>query len=73
MWTKSIILKDEMKDRDYRDLVERVRPLVIAVTSGDPILLKKKEHAKSVGAKVIEIPKIEVASTSQIAKLLEIE
>jgi rfaE bifunctional protein nucleotidyltransferase chain/domain len=68
-----IILKDKMRDSDYLELVTRVDPLIIAVTKGDPILEKKKEHAKKVGAKVIEIPKIKVASTSKIAKLLGIE
>lgn len=68
-----VILKDKMEDADYRELVENIKPLVIAVTSGDPILKKKKEHAGKVGAKVIEIQMIDVASTSKIAKLLNIE
>lgn len=68
-----IILKDEMADTDYFDLVKRVRPLTIAVTEGDPMIEKKKEHAKKVGANVIEIEKVNVPSTTQIAKLLELE
>lgn len=68
-----IVLKDKMMDEDYNDLVARVRPLIIAVTAGDPILDKKKAQADSIGATVIEIPKIDVASTSKIAKLLELE
>lgn len=68
-----IILKDEMHDVDYFELVDRVRPCTIAVTHGDPILEKKKAHARTVEAKVIEIPKIKVPSTTQIAKLLEME
>ena len=68
-----IVLNDEMTDEDYFNLVERVRPFVIAVTSGDPMIEKKKGHAKKVGAKVIEIAKINIPSTSQIAKLLEID
>lgn len=68
-----IILKDEMKDLDYFELVERVRPAIIAVTEGDLMIEKKKNHAKKVGAKVIEIAKINIPSTSQIAKLLEID
>lgn len=68
-----IILADKMTDRDYQKLVESVGPSVIAVTSGDPILDKKKAQAKSIGAALVEIPKIEVPSTTQIAKLLKIE
>ncbi len=68
-----IILKDEMHDSDYFELVERVRPFTIAVTAGDPMIKKKQSHAAKVGAKVVEIPKIEVASTSKIARLLEID
>lgn len=68
-----IILKDEMKDEDYLDLVDRVRPFTIAVTTGDPVLEKKQAHARTVLAKVVEIPKIKVSSTTQIAKLLELE
>jgi FAD synthetase len=68
-----IILKDEMTDADYLKLCQEVRPLYIAVTKGDPIIEKKKLHAKRVGAKIIEIEKINVPSTTQIAKLLKLE
>lgn len=68
-----IILGDEMTDKDYMDLVYKVAPCKIAVTAGDPILAKKQKQAMEIGATVIEIPKIEVSSTSQIAKLLNLE
>lgn len=68
-----IILGDEMKDKDYDKLVKLLDPQIIAVTEADPILKKKQKQAKEIGAKLIEIPKIKVPSTSQIAKLLEIE
>lgn len=68
-----IILKDEMKDEDYFNLVRSVKPQILAVTYGDPILAKKQKQAKEVGAIVVEIPKIMAPSTSQIAKLLELE
>ena len=68
-----ITLKDEMKDVDYLELVKKEQPLVIAITTGDFMKEKKKGHARVVGAKVVEIPKIKVASTTQIAKLLELE
>jgi len=68
-----IVLKDNMTDKDYDDLVARVQPLIIAVTAGDPILAKKQTQAASIGATLIEIPKIDVASTTKIAKLLDLE
>jgi len=68
-----IVLKEKMTDKDYQDLVARVRPLIIATTAGDPILAKKQAQAKSVGARLIQIPKLNVASTTKIAKLLGLE
>ncbi len=68
-----IILGPKMTDKDYEKLVLEVKPHIIAVTEGDSMIGKKKSHAKKVGAKVIEIPKVKAASTTQIAKLLEIE
>ena len=68
-----IILKNVMADKDYLDLVQKVRPLVIAVTTGDSMIEKKIDHAKTVGAKVIEIENTEVPSTTKIAKLIKLE
>ncbi len=68
-----IILADDMKDSDYNKLVKLLDPQIIAVTAGDPILKKKQKQAKAIKAKVAVIPKIKVPSTTQIAKLLEIE
>lgn len=68
-----IILKDKMVDEDYSRLVEEVKPVYIAITKGDPMIEKKKVHANKVGAKVVEIEKINVPSTTQIAKIMEIE
>ncbi|MGA2910963.1 MAG: adenylyltransferase/cytidyltransferase family protein [Candidatus Microgenomates bacterium] len=68
-----IILKDEMKDKDYFDLVKKVKPQIIAVTKGDLIIGKKKKQAEEIGAEVIEISKVDSPSTSEIAKLLKIE
>ena len=58
---------------DYRKLTKGINPQIIAVTQGDSMLKEKKEHAKKVGAKVVVIPEIKTKSTTQIAKLLEIE
>lgn len=68
-----IPLPEMTSDEDYRKLVTDVRPSVIAVTQGDPVLEKKDAHARSVGAIVVVIPKITTPSTSQLTKLLELE
>ena len=64
-----LILKDEMTDRDYEEVVKKLRPNIIAITKGS----KTKTHAELVHAKVIEIEKVDTPSTTQIAKLLELE
>lgn len=66
-----ISLPPMKSDKDYRMLVLRVKPNVIAVTKGDPVIEKKKAHAAFVGASLREIPKLKVSSTSDILKKLE--
>jgi FAD synthetase len=61
-----VILKDKMTDKDYVELVKKIRPSIIAVTKGDPILGKKREQARLINAKIVEIPKIKSPSTSKI-------
>ncbi len=69
-----VILLPPMKtDEEYFDLVRRVGPSVIAITQGDPIKEKKENQAKQIQAHLVEIPKIHTPSTSQLAKLLELE
>lgn len=68
-----IILADKMKDEDYDKFISLISPQVLAVTAGDPILAKKQKQAKKIGAKLVEIPKIKVPSTTQIAKLLDLD
>lgn len=60
-------------DADYFELIKRLRPSIIAVTQGDPILDKKREQAAIVGAILVIIPKVHTPSTSQLAKLLGLE
>ena len=60
-------------DRDYYELIRKIKPLVIAVTDGDPAIVKKREQAEEIGARLVEIPKIHTPSTSQLVKLLELE
>lgn len=68
-----IILKDKVTDQDYMELVDKVRPCQIAVTKGDAMINKKREQAKRVGAKLIEIPKVNSPSTTEILKILKID
>lgn len=51
---------------DYEQLVRKVNPQIIAVTSGDPKLKEKRRQAQLVGAKIVVIPKIKTPSTTQI-------
>lgn len=59
--------------KEYFDLVQKIHPYVIAVTQGDSYLDKKKEQATLVGAHIVVVPKIITPSTSQLAKLLNLE
>lgn len=68
-----IALPPMNSDEEYADLTTRIKPHVIAVTEGDPILEKKTHHAETVGARLVVIPKIHTPSTSQLAKLLGLE
>jgi len=69
-----VITLDPMHtDQEYSDLVVKVHPHIIAITKGDKAENKKRNHAKSVGADVVVIEKIHTPSTSQLAKLLELE
>jgi rfaE bifunctional protein nucleotidyltransferase chain/domain len=70
---KVISLPPMENDVDYRRLVSRIRPDIIAITQGDKIRSKKLEYASAVGARLVEIKKIKVPSTSQIAKLIGLE
>lgn len=60
-------------DTEYSDLVRGIRPSVIAVTAGDPIVDKKRRQAEEIGARLVVIPKIHTPSTSQLAKLIGLE
>lgn len=60
-------------DAEYEALVKAIHPDVLAITEGDPVETKKRHHAELVHADVVVIPKIHTPSTSQLAKLLELE
>lgn len=52
---------------DYNQLVEHIRPSIIAVTAGDPQVANKEKQAKSIGATVkAVVKKLEGFSSSLI-------
>jgi FAD synthetase len=60
-------------DQDYYDFVTNLKPDIIAITEGDPVMDKKQKQANLIGAKLVVIAKIHTPSTSQLAKLLGLE
>lgn len=52
-----ILLKNPKSSHYYYNLVKSIKPDIIAVTENDPLLWAKKEQAKLVGGKVIEVMK----------------
>jgi len=60
-------------DSDYDQLIFSLKPDVIAVTTDDPFLEKKKGQANHIGGKIKKIPLIKTRSTSKIANLLGID
>jgi len=70
---KVITLPPMLSDERYYEFVRKIKPDVIAVTEGDPILNKKKQQAKEVNAQIIIVAKIHSPSSSQLAKLLDFD
>ncbi len=68
-----INLPDLKTDKEYSDLINTLKPDVIAVTEGDPIINKKILQAKTVGATLVEIPQTTTPSTTQLIKILGID
>lgn len=68
-----IMLTPMKSDAEYASLVAHVHPNVIAITEGDSMENKKREHAKTIQAEIVVIPKIHTPSTSQLAKLLNLD
>lgn len=66
-----IVLQDIFKDKQYDDLVLRVKPAIIATTKNDPYKGHKQRQAKLLGTtKVSEVIKrLPQYSTSDLAKV----
>ena len=69
-----LILPEMRTDKDYFKLVQKLKPAVIAVTENDPQLENKRRQAKLVNGKLAVVtPQIPTPSTTQLAKILEVE
>jgi len=69
----TVLLPMMEKDRDYLNLVMKIKPDIIAVTEGDPLIEKKQGQAKEVGGELKIIPLVKTFSTSELAKILGLE
>lgn len=69
----TVLLPMMEKDRDYLNLVMKIKPDIIAVTEGDPLIEKKQGQAKEVGGELKIIPLVKTFSTSELAKILGVE
>jgi FAD synthetase len=67
-----VIRLPEMKtNKEYFDLVKKIKPSIIAITDGDKRFLQKKEQAKIVGAKLVKVIKlIPHQSTSRVMEII---
>lgn len=66
-----VLLLPQMNfDKEYQDLIFKIKPDVIAVTKNDFNLSKKRIQAKMVSAKVVEIKKVPEKSTTKFLELV---
>jgi len=66
-----VIKLPKMKDGDYVNLVKKIKPAVIAVTKGDKKTEIKRQMAKLVGARLVEVIKeIPFCSSSRIIEIM---
>lgn len=67
----AIILPQLKTDKEYDDVVIKLRPDIIATTKGDKYKKHKERQAKLIGAKVVDVIKnISNKSTTKLIKLL---
>jgi rfaE bifunctional protein nucleotidyltransferase chain/domain len=62
-----IELPDMKNGSDYDDLIEKIKPKIIAITEGDKKIDIKRKQAEMIGARLVEVTKeIPFCSTSGI-------
>lgn len=60
-------------DKDYFDLVKKIKPAVVAVTENDPQIENKKKQIELIGGKLVVVtPRLEPHSTSRLLLAFEI-
>ena len=69
-----VIKLPEMKnDEEYLQIINKIKPKVIAVSENDKNLAKKMKQAKAIGAKLLKVTKIiPHQSTSRIIEIIKI-
>ncbi|MBI3984843.1 MAG: adenylyltransferase/cytidyltransferase family protein [Candidatus Levybacteria bacterium] len=67
-----VVLLNKMEsDSQYDDLIQKLKPDIIAVTQNDSQEVHAKRQAKNINAKVVKVTdKIEDQSTTRLAKLI---
>lgn len=66
-----ILLPSSLTDQDYFDIINKLKPDIIAVTKGDTKKNKKEQQALAAGGKVLVVTNIiSDTSTSKLVKLL---
>lgn len=58
---------------EYTNLINQIRPNIIAVTANDRILAMKKRQTEAVGGKLKIIPYLKTYSSSKLAKIIGID
>ncbi|MEK7551620.1 MAG: adenylyltransferase/cytidyltransferase family protein [Patescibacteria group bacterium] len=66
-----IPLEKVLESKDYDNIVEKIRPNIIAVTKNDKALIHKQRQAKKINAKVVSvIDRFEDKSTTRLAEII---
>jgi FAD synthetase len=68
-----VLLPMMENDKDYLNLITKIKPGVIAVTENDPNIEKKRRQAEEAGAELKIIPLTKTFSSSKLVKILGIE
>ena len=58
------------KDEDYDKLIVQISPDIVALTKGDAQIEKREQQCQLIGAKLIEVSKLDTPSTTDLVKLI---